>query len=245
MLLVAGQAQITRNRFDIAVYTRPTQQTLPSIASADPALLSYVQALGYPITDAATADITLARALTPQDLAHLQSGAKYLLLLGEHSETKQQIRTDAPRREQPFMPILDDIPGLPGGAEGQLPNMVLHPRHGSMWRGDWIAGFSWIRRAGVFADIPGGPLVDLSFDRVIPHHVLTGFRAWEFGGPVHSGTVVGWAHKPAAFIAQRRIGQGHLVANTFRLTGDAPHSDPVASTLLQALIRLTHESPLS
>ncbi len=245
LTLVAGPDVITRNRFDIAVYARPTSKPLPRIACEDPALLAYVQALGYPTAPAAKADITLARALMPKDLARLQSGAKYLLLLGEGSETKQQIRTDPPRREQPFIPILDDIPGLPGGVELQLPNMALHPRHGSMWRGDWIAGFSWIRRAGVFADIPGGPLVDLSFDRVIPHHVLTGFRAWEFGGPVHSGTVVGWAHKPAAFIAQRRIGQGHLVANTFRLTGDTPHSDPVASTLLQALIRLTHESPLS
>ncbi len=30
-----------------------------------------------------------------------------------------------------------------------------------MWRGDWIAGFSWIRRDGVFADMPGGPWVYL------------------------------------------------------------------------------------
>ena len=243
LTLLAAEEDIARNRFDIAVYARPGPQPRPSIATDDPALLGYVQALGYPTAPAAKADITLARALTPQDLARLQSGEKYLLLLGEGSETKQQIRTDAPRREPPFMPVLDDTPGLPGGVELQLPNMVLQPRHGSMWRGDWIAGFSWIRRAGVFADIPGGPLVDLSFDRVIPHHVLTGFRAWEFGGPVHAGTVVGWAHKPAAFIAERRIGQGHLVANTFRLTGDAPHSDPVASTLLQALIRLTHDGP--
>jgi hypothetical protein len=108
-----------------------------------------------------------------------------------------------------------------------------------MWRGDWIAGFSWVRRNGVFADLPGGPLVDLSFDRVIPHHVMTGFRPWEYAGAVHSGIVVGWVHKPAALIAERRVGNGRLVASTFRLLNDAPLQDPVATYLFDALIRLS------
>ncbi|WP_156317820.1 hypothetical protein [Cypionkella psychrotolerans] len=120
--------------------------------------------------------------------------------------------------------------------------MLLHARHGSMWRGDWIAGFSWIRRDGVFADMSGEPLVDLSLDRVIPHHVLTGFRAWEYGGPLYAGIVVRWAHKPAALIAERRIGRGGLVATTFRLPNDAPGVGPVAQYLLDALIRLAAQT---
>ena len=119
-----------------------------------------------------------------------------------------------------------------------MPNMVLHARQGTIWRGDWIAGFSWIRRAGVFADIPGGPLVDLSFDRVIPRHVLTGFRTWEYGGPVHAGLVVGWCQKPAALIAERRVGRGRLVVTTFRLRAEPAGTDPVAATLTHALLRL-------
>ena len=107
-----------------------------------------------------------------------------------------------------------------------------------MWRGDWIAGFSWVRRTGPLAALPGGPLVDLSFDRVIPHHVLAGFRSWEFGGPVHAGTVVGWVHKPAALIAERQVGRGGLVASTFRLFGDEALVDPVAASLFDALIAI-------
>jgi 3-oxoacyl-[acyl-carrier-protein] synthase-3 len=76
------------------------------------------------------------------------------------------------------------------GSESQMPNINLIARHGTMWRGDWIAGFSWIRRDGAFAALPGGPLLDLSFDRVVPHHVMTGFRGWEYGGPVQAGLVV-------------------------------------------------------
>ena len=79
---------------------------------------------------------------------------------------------------------------------------------------------------------------DLSFDRVIPHHVMTGFRAWEFGGPVHAGIVVGWVHKPAALIAERRVGRGGLAACTFRLFGDAPLVDPVAASLFDAMIAI-------
>ena len=55
-----------------------------------------------------------------------------------------------------------------------------------------------------------------------------GFRAWEFGGPVHAGIVVGWVHKPVALIAERRVGKGGLVASTFRLFGSVPGADPVA-----------------
>ena len=106
-----------------------------------------------------------------------------------------------------------------------------------MWRGDWSAGFAWIRRDGVFADMPGGPLVNLALDRVIPRHARTGFRAWGYGGPVDAGVVVEWAHRPAALIAERRIGRGGLVATSFRLTSCAPGVDPVAPYLPDALIR--------
>ena len=77
---------------------------------------------------------------------------------------------------------------------------------------------------------------DLSFDRVVPHHVLTGFKPWEFSGLVHAGMVTGWIHKPAAFIGERRFGRGSLIAATFRLLGDAPGVDPVATALLDALM---------
>jgi hypothetical protein len=154
------------------------------------------------------------------------------------------LRTDPVRREPPMRTWVDGQVGLPAGRESQLPNMNLVARHGTMWRGDWIAGFSWIRRDGGFEALPGGPLLDASFDRVVPHHVLTGFRTWEYGGPVQAGVVVGWMHKPAALIASRRMGRGGLVASTFRLFTDAPFADPVATALLFALIRSAAAQPV-
>jgi hypothetical protein len=124
------------------------------------------------------------------------------------------------------------------GAEQQVPNIGLHRRDGTMWRGDWIASFSWLRRDGAFAAIPGGPMLDVSFDKVVPHHVMTGFRSWEYEGLVHAGVVVGWLHKPAATIAERQVGKGWLVATTFRLLDQPPGTDPVAAALLDGLITL-------
>ena len=90
--------------------------------------------------------------------------------------------------------------------------------------------------------IPGGPLHDLGFDRVVPRHVLTGFQPWEYAARVHAGVVVGWVHKPAVTIGERPFGQGKLTATTFRLCEDAPGADPLATTLLDALIETAKSS---
>ena len=236
LCLMAGGQVLATNRVEIALYHRPAVAGMPTVGSADPALAADLAALGLTLLPPEQAEVTVAHALDAEDIARMQAGAKYLVIADGSGGLR--LRTDTPPRDQPYIPIVDDIPGLPISQEGQMPNMVLHARQGTIWRGDWIAGFSWIRRAGVFADIPGGPLVDLSFDRVIPRHVLTGFRTWEYGGPGHAGLVGGWCQKPAALIAERRVGRGRLVVTTFRLRAEPAGTDPVATTLTHALLRL-------
>jgi len=115
----------------------------------------------------------------------------------------------------------------------------LIERNGTVWRGDWIGNFSWLRRDGPFAALPGGPLLDLTFDRVVPEAVMTdNLRPWEFDRRVAAGVVVGWAHKPAAMILEKTFGAGRLVATTFRLTQDEPGFDPTATALLDGLIAM-------
>ena len=230
----AGDVQVT-NRAEIALYARPDTAGLGTVGTTDAGLAAHARGLGLRVVAPAAADVVLARVLGPEDIARMQGGARYLLLADGSAGAR--LRLDTPPREQPFIACVDDQPGLPRGPESQLPNMVLHARHGTMWRGDWIASFTWLAREGAFAAIPGGPMVDASFDRVIPTHVLTGFRSWEFGGPVSAGLVVGWAHKPAALTAARRIGRGALVAATWRVTASAPGADPVGDTLFLALVR--------
>ncbi|WP_246724666.1 hypothetical protein [Rhizobium phaseoli] len=46
--------------------------------------------------------------------------------------------------------------GMVSGPYFSFPGYNLVNRHKSISRGDWVGNFSWLRRDGVFADIPGG-----------------------------------------------------------------------------------------
>ncbi len=242
LALICDGRTMARNQVDIALYAPRQAQNLLTIATQDPALAHRARGLGYAVVaagvTAGVADVTLTHALDETDIRALQAGQRYLVLADGTTKTQENLRVEERGREQPFIPVVDDTPGVPVGAQFPLPNITLTARHGTLWRGDWIAGFSWIRRDGVFGDLPGGPLIDLSFSDVVPRHVMGGFSGSEFGGPVHAGLVVGWVHKPVALIGERRVGKGALVASTFRLTGHAPGQDPVADALFDRLVRL-------
>ena len=115
----------------------------------------------------------------------------------------------------------------------------MKERDKTVWGGDWASSFSWVRRTGPFAEFPGQPLVDHTFDRVIPTHFVSGCNLLDFQARVHAGMVVGWIHKPVALVVERSYGEGHLVASTFRLFRDAPGADPTATCLLDCLVRTT------
>lgn len=232
--LEADGRELARNGIEISVYAARRAPTT-RIATADPALAAFAAGLGYGIVNADSADIVLTHALGAGDIEAMQQGARYLVLADGSIETHRNLRIEPPNPEPPTMPPSKER-ARHLGSETQLPNIGLVLRDGTLWRGDWIANFSWIRRDGVFAVLPGGPLLDMSFDRVVPHHVLTGFRSWEFDGLVDGGVVIGWVNKPAATIAARRVGTGGLVATTFRLLNDAPLVDPVATALFDGLV---------
>jgi hypothetical protein len=201
------------------------------------------------------ADVVVVRSVDAGDVEAIRKGGRYLMLAGDDPEQKY-IRRDEPPPQPPY--LLDEAdPATDGGSphrsrrrasgtglsdmDRRFPSLGIQQRNGTMWRGDWITSFSWLRRHRAFAAFPGSPLLDLAFERVVPHHVLTGFRPWEFESRVHAGIFVGWAHKPAALIGERPFGRGKLVMSTFRVTTDAPGLDPVASYLIDALVRTTLE----
>ena len=229
--LEAAGKTLAEAHLDLALHLRPGALPLAAVDAPED-MRPHLAALG--LRQAADAPLALRRILGPEDIVSMQNGRKIMCL--PDSATGRSLRADPGRREPPDLVFTDGLPGLPAFPDAQLPNMSLVPRHGTMWRGDWIASFSWINRSGAFRRLPGGPMLDVSYDRVVPTHVLTGFRTWEFGGPVHSGLVVGWVHKPAALIAERQVGQGAVLVSTFRLFQDEPGADPVASSLLSALI---------
>ena len=229
--LVIGGAVVQTNRIEILLFA-PRQAAAVKLA-AEGALAERARGLGYQVVPAAEADVVVTHALTEADIASMQKGAKYLVLADGTVPTKGNLRVEDRGREQPFIPVVDDTPGVPVGPIFPLPNILHQPRHGSMWRGDWIAGFTWLRRDGAFAAIPGGPLLDVAWSGVVPRHVMSGWPQWEFASSVISAVVVGWIHKPAVMIGRRKVGPGDLLASTFRLMGA---DDPLADALFDALV---------
>ena len=242
-VLEADGRVLARNSCDIAVYARRAAPAA-TVAAADPRLAAYAEGLGYRVVPAADADIVLCNAVDGEDVEAIKAGARYLILADGSVETNRNLRTDMPPGELPHRSIVADGRQFRPSLDQHLPGITLTERDGTIWRGDWIAGFSWLRREGAFAAIPGGPIFDLSFSDVVPHHLLTNFRPWEFGNNVHAGMVCGWVHKPAAIVGEKRVGRGGVVATTFRLTREAPGADPVAAALFDALVATTRELPV-
>jgi hypothetical protein len=247
-------AELARNSLDISAYPRIGGDASLKLWSPHAEILAHLSGLGYASASSPeAADLVVVRSVDAADVEAIRTGARYLLLAGDDPDQKF-IRRDEPPMQPPY--LLDHADPIPEGGspnrsrrsasgtglsdmDRRFPTIGVHERNGTMWRGDWITSFNWLRRHGAFAVFPGEPILDLAFDRVIPHHVLTGFRPWEFESRVHAGVFVGWAHKPAALIAERPFGRGKMVMSTFRLREDAPGCDPVASYLAEALLRTT------
>lgn len=226
---------IARNDETVSLYAR--RRVVPvRCATDDEALAERLTALGHQVTGAAEAEVFVTRTLDAARVEAIHAGTRVLQLVAKASG---RLRDDLSPRDGPMsMKIEDDIGGFRSGAYFTFPGYQLVDRHRSIWRGDWVGNFSWLRRDGVFAHLPGGPMFDLSFTGVVPQQLMVGFRPWEFHGRVHSGVVVGWVHKPGAFIIEKRLGRGKLVATTFRLNAEAPDADPVATALYDGLLAL-------
>jgi hypothetical protein len=202
---------LASNSLNLSIQPRrqPPQQ-VGILWAADRELRERLQHLGYATTpDLETADLVVTSKIDDRLLAHLCDGGRLL--------------------------VLADRAGCTGRV---LPGIQLVARQGTPWIGDWASAFSWVVRKGPFARLPGGPLVDHSFDRTIPEYVLTGFREWDYHMLVHAGEFVGWIHKPAVMIGERHYGKGRAVLNTFRLENEAVGVDPTSTALLEGLIEL-------
>jgi hypothetical protein len=227
---------LSRNDETISVYAgRGGLQPVRFASDADD-IAERLVALGYESAGSGEADVFVTRDIDSARVEAIHAGQRVLQIVAKEPG---RLRDDTPPRDGPMSIEID--PGAGGtvsGAYFSFPGYNLVNRHKSIWRGDWVGNFSWLRRDGVFSTIPGDPLFDLSFTTVVPHQLMTGFRPWEFQGRVHAGVVVGWIHKPAAFLIEKRLGRGKLVASTFRLNEDAPAVDPLATALYDGLLAL-------
>jgi hypothetical protein len=210
---------VAHNHLDLAVHParaagRPGHER---IWSPSREILARVRALGYE-TVSRLDDASLVVSAVHNDAiaAHVRNGARLLLL------------PEAEGTLYPFFP--------------HWQNVKVLAREGTLWMGDWASSFAWLRRSAHFEHFPGGPLVDETFDRVIPTHVISGCNLLDFQARVFGGMVVGWIHKPVALGVERSYGKGRMAATTFRLFRDAPLSDPTATMMFDRLVDLLAES---
>jgi hypothetical protein len=211
----ADGAILATNHLDLSVQGghNAARRAIGSVWSPDPVIAERLQELGYAVVpEMGAASVIVSERHDPAIAAAVRQGARLLLL---------------PEAEGPLYPFFP-----------HWQNVQVRNRTGTVWRGDWASSFAWLKRGGAFQALPGGPLLDESFDRVIPERVIAGCNLLDFQARVHAGLVVGWLHKPVALTVEQPCGRGRVVASTFRLFRDRPGADPTATVLLDALLAL-------
>jgi hypothetical protein len=72
--------------------------------------------------------------------------------------------------------------------------------------------------------------LDLTPELVVFENGVNAYR-----GQVHAGLFVGWLHRFAALIIERKYGDGKILASTFKISNSF-HNHPVARYLLECMI---------
>jgi hypothetical protein len=210
-LRAADGRVLARNEIEFAIHPARSQCAGYAVWSPEPDVRVRLQALGYRLAASIReADIVIALRNTPDLAAYVRGGGRAVLLPDEEGTLT------------PFFP--------------HWQNVKVLARDGTLWRGDWASSFAWLRRRGPFRALPGGPMIDQTFDRVIPTHVISGCNLLDFHARVHAALAVGWIHKPVGLAVERNYGEGHIVISTFRMMRDPPGADPTATALFDALI---------
>jgi hypothetical protein len=211
--------RIASNYLDLVIYPQPLQAGLDDptnhipIYTTEDGLAIKLAGMGYRlVSQIEQAGLVITgkvngQAYSSQVLSYLEEGG-HLLVLADRAGTAGPV----------------------------FPGILAAAREGTPWAGDWASSFSWMKRVGPYSRLPGGPMIDQSFDAIIPRNVLTGFKEWEFPRMVQAGIVVGWLHKPAVLVGERRFGKGKVVLNSFHLPDEVLGNDPTATALMAALI---------
>jgi hypothetical protein len=209
---------LSRNALEFCAVP-PLHGEAPALFAMDPAAQSLLAAIDWPNSPemAEEADMLLATRLTTPVREALIGGLKVLLIANS---------ADA---------LVDPKRSLPLSDRHNFPAMLLRPREGSPWDGQWMGAFCWRRTDGPWSGLPNGPMLDEHWTGLVPNHVLTGFPSTAFGGLVDSGMAVGWLHLAAAFTKRSFLGRAWLTVSTFDLTSSGAAENPLAAHLLAAL----------
>lgn len=211
--VAADGTELGANTLELCVV--PPLSDMPPLRAGDAGAAALLAAIGYPATTDEAAPL-LATQLTAAIRRELIVGTN-VLLVANHSDALKESERDLPV----------DL--------ANFPRMKLVERDGTPWDGRWMGAFSWRRTDGLWARLPGGPMLDEHLAGLLPRFVLTGFPATAFGGLIDAGMVVAWMHKAAAFSKRSLLGRGWMTVTTFDFLSDDGRRNPLAPYLLAAL----------
>ncbi len=196
---------------EVACVAPPTPAVRLHVPS-DEALAAALGALGYAVSGD-EGDIIVTRRYSGELQTAVQQGARLLLLAG----------TDFGRE----------------AGDVHLPVGWVLPRQGTGWQGDWATSFSWLRKTGPFAALPGGPLLEMEYADIMPDAVLVGLPMWALRERSWANLALGWIHNVVSLLAVLPHGRGAVVASTFNLTTEALTENAVAQALFAGMVELT------
>ena len=213
--LDADGAAVAANTVELACVASAAHDATLTVVG-DAALAATLRSLGYSVAEAsvdaaAPGTILVARRYDAALERAVQTGARLLLLAGEPGEGSEPMR-------------------LPVGA--------VIPRAGTSWQGDWATAFSWIKKQGPFAALPGDPLLEMEYEPVMPDMILVGLPPWAYVTHCWAGLALGWIHKPVALLAEMPYGRGHIAVTTFKLNATTLAEDAVAQAIFAGAIDL-------
>ena len=200
-----------RDVADIAVLPRlPPRARV--VRAADDTVASWLEDIGVPTVEDQRQDVLLVtRCFDEPAQAHARRGGRVLV-------------------------VAEDRDAL-GGAFAAPLLARLSPREGD---GDWVPRFDWIRRSGPLAALPGGPLLDLAYERVIGELVIDFLPAPLRPAHLHSAVFAGWLQHRASTTITVPWSSGAVTITTFRLRV-AGVRDPAAVALTRALLDVAEQ----
>jgi hypothetical protein len=119
-----------------------------------------------------------------------------------------------------------------------LPSGAVIARAGTPWQGDWATAFSWLKKQGPFASLPGGPLLEMEYAEVAADAVIAGIPAWAYREHSWAGLALGWIHKPVSLLVKTAYGRGAITTTTFNVTPSLLENNAVAQALMGGLLAL-------
>ena len=213
-------AQLAVNEVNLICVPASVPST-PLRVSNDPALASVLRELGYTVSEKDAgiepfeSDVLVVTRYTRDVEEYIQQGGRVLYLAD------------------------------PGHAElsGRSPNISLPagyviPREGTAWQGDWATSFSWVKKEGALAHLPGGPILEMEWEPIMPDTVIDGLPQWVQRSHSWAGFAVGWIHKAVSLLTVMPYGRGRIVITTFKLNETTLAEDAIAQALFAGLVQL-------